>query len=383
MKTRWLAVFLAGISFAPVVAAEEPQVRVAILQEAENFRLTVPNPCRALDLKTSAVLAEWPNLLWQEVRSDGPGLRVGQTTLASDAVVIQQAAGSLFRINSRAYRGRLILRRSAASKVTAINQLGLEEYLVGAVASEAHPDWPSETLKAHAVVSRTVVAHRMWVNQNRPFDVTADTSTHLYYGISAERESTQRAVEATRGQVLTWEGELFSTTFHANCGGHTEDAAELWASKKPLPPLKGVADSYCKDRRHYRWSAKLRLDEFKKLLGEEAAAAGDLTRVEVVERNRSGRVRSVRLAGNRGEVRLTGRRFRELLGANRLRSLKFNIKLSGSEVIFSGFGWGHGVGFCQWGAYGMARQGKKMDEILAHYFPGAQRKPLQGLPGFS
>ena len=378
-----MTILLAGVSFSPVVAAEEPQVRVAILQEAESFRLTVPNPCRALDLKTSAVLAEWPNLLWQEVRSDGTGLRVGQTTLASDAVVIQPAAGSLFRINSRAYRGRLILRCSAPVKVTAINQLGLEEYLVGAVASEAHPDWPSETLKAHAVVSRTVVAHRMWVNQDRPFDVTADTSTHLYYGISAERDTTRRAVEATRGQVLTYEGELFSATFHANCGGHTEDAAELWASKEPLPPLKGVPDPYCKDRRHYRWSTRLRNAELQKLLGPEAASIGDLTRVEVAERNRSGRVRSVRLTGDRGEVRLTGRRFRELLGANRLRSLKFAVKLSRNEVVFSGFGWGHGVGFCQWGAYGMARQGKKMDEILARYFPGAQRKPLQGLPGFS
>lgn len=378
-----MTILLAGVFFAPVVAAEEPQVRVAILQEAKNFRLTVPNPCRALDLKTSAVLAEWPNLLWQEVRSDGPSLRVGQTTLASDAVVIQPAAGSIFRINSRAYRGRLILRSSVPAKVTAINELGLEEYLVSAIASEANPDWPLEALKAHAIVSRTMVAHRMWVNQDRPFDVTADTSTHLYYGVSAERDATRQAVEVTRGQVLIYEGELFSATFHANCGGHTEDAAELWAVKKALPPLEGVADPYCKDRRHYRWSAKLRLDEFKKLLGEEAATAGDLTRVEVVERNRSGRVRSVRLAGNGGEAHLTGRRFRELLGANRLRSLKFAVKLSRNEVVFSGFGWGHGVGFCQWGAYGMARKGLKADQIVAFYFPGARKRALQGLPGFS
>ncbi len=386
MRHLFLLLYFLSSAFCPLLsafaAAEEPQVRVAILQEVESFRLTVPDPCRALDLKTSAVLAEWPSLLWQEVKSGESGLHVGPTKLASDAVVIELKTGAVFRVNARAYRGRLILRRSSASKVTAINQLGLEDYLVGAVASEAHPDWPSETLKAHAVVSRTVVAHRMWVNQGRPFDVTADTSTHLYYGVSAERDTTRRAVEETRGQVLVYGGELFSATFHANCGGHTEDASELWEIKKELPPLRGVEDPYCKDRRHYRWSAKLSKDEFEKLLGQEAAAAGGLKNAEVVERNRSGRVRFVRLSGNQGEARLTGRRFRELLGANRLRSLKFSVKVSGSEVFFSGFGWGHGVGFCQWGAYGMARQGKKAAEILSFYFPGAQRRALKGLPGF-
>ena len=110
---------------------------------------------------------------------------------------------------------------------------------------------------------------------------------------------------------------------------------------------------------------------------------GELSAIEIVERNPSNRVRAVRIQGSRGAVTLTGRKFRELLGANRLRSLNFTVSVSNGRISLQGFGWGHGVGLCQWGAYGMARQGKKTDEILVFYFPGAQRRNLKGLPGFS
>jgi len=357
---------------------------VAILREAESIRLTVPSACRLTDLKTGEALASWPELKWQETRAGNPGLRIGGSEIASSAVVLQSAPGTIFRVNSQPYRGDLILRRSGKDRITVINRLPLEEYLVGALTSEVSAGWPLESLKAHAVVSRTMAAHRIWIRKNQPYDMTADVSTHLYYGVNAERESTRQAVQQTAGQVLAWNGELFSATFHANCGGHTENAAELWELKNPVPPLAGVADPYCKDLKHFRWKSRLSTLEFLRLLGEAGRPAGtELSALEITQRNPSGRVRSVRLQGPAGEAVLTGRKFRELLGANRLRSLNFTAGLSAGRVTFSGLGWGHGVGLCQWGAYGMGRAGRPMEEILDHYFPGAKRRPLKGLPGFS
>lgn len=383
---RFIFVFLLLIThdprLIPAFSAEEPTVRVAILQEAENIRLTVPSACRLMDLKLGEPLASWPDLKWQEVRAGNPGLRIGSTEVVSGAAILEPAAGTVFRVNGLPYRGSLILRRTSKGRLRVINRLPLEEYLVGALTSEVSAGWPLESLKAHAVVSRTMTAHRIWIRKDQEFDMTADTSTHLYHGVAAEKSRTRQAVEETRGQVLAYEGELFSATFHANCGGHTENAAELWEVKNPIPPLAGTADPYCKDLKHYRWKIRLSTLEFLRLLGETGRPVGtELFALEITQRNPSGRVRSVRLQGKGEEVTLTGRKFRELLGANRLRSLNFTAGLSAGMVTFSGLGWGHGVGLCQWGAYGMGRAGRSMEEILDHYFSGAKRKPLKGLPG--
>jgi stage II sporulation protein D len=355
---------------------------VAILQEAESIRLTVPSACRLIDLKLGKPLASWPDLKWQEVRVGNPGLRIGSTEVISGAAILEPAAGTVFRVNGLPYRGVLILRRTGNGRLMVINRLPLEEYLVGALTSEVSAGWPLESLKAHAVVSRTMTAHRIWIRKDQEFDMTADTSTHLYHGVAAEKARTRQAVEETRGQVLAYGGELFSATFHANCGGHTEDVAEIWNTKQRIPPLEGVEDPHCRNLKHYRWRAAIPDGEFLARLGAEAVKVGALREVTVTEFNRSGRVRAIRLFGNQGTMTLTGRRFRELLGADRLRSLNFNISISPRKVTFAGFGWGHGVGLCQWGAYGMARQGRAMEEILSFYFPQSRRRALKGLPGF-
>ncbi|MBI3332879.1 MAG: SpoIID/LytB domain-containing protein [Candidatus Omnitrophica bacterium] len=363
-------------------AAQEPVVRVAVLQEVQGVRVTVLAPCRLKDLATGSVLGQWSDLKWQAVEAGNPGIKISSIQTESRAVLLEPRQEAILRINARPYRGSLIFIQTPRGRLTVINRLGLEEYLVGALGSEVNPAWPAEALKAHAVVSRTMIAHRIWISQDLPFDVTADTETHLYHGVSGEREQTRAAVQATQWQVLAYQGELLSAAFHANCGGHTEDAAELWQVRGDLAPLKGRPDPYCKGLRHFHWRTDLSAKELMKRLGEGARGVGDLNRLEILERNDSGRVRRVRLKGSSGGVTLPGKKFRELLGANRLRSLNFNVRFSDGTVSFDGFGWGHGVGLCQWGAYGMAVQGRTMDEILDFYFPGAHRRDLKGLPGF-
>ncbi|MBI3616179.1 MAG: SpoIID/LytB domain-containing protein [Candidatus Omnitrophica bacterium] len=370
------------VLLSAAIAAEEPTVRIAILQEVPSVRVTVLAPCRATDFSTGKLIGQWPNLKWQGVEAGNPGLKIGPIQTESQTVLLETTNDSILRIDARPYRGDLIFTRTPAGRLTVINRLGLEEYLVGALASEVSSDWPMEALKAHAVVSRTMVAHRVWIQKGSPFDVTADTATHLYYGVASERQRTKEAVEATRGQVLAYEGELLSATFHANCGGHTEDASELWQVKGDPAPLKGRADPYCRGLKHFRWQADLSSTAFINALGKTAEGIGDFKECEILERNASGRVRAIRIRGAGGSALFSGRDFRKLLGSNRLRSLNFTVNRSGRRVMFDGFGWGHGVGLCQWGAYGMARRGKTMDEILSFYFPSAKPRNLKGLPGF-
>ncbi len=379
MKKLFLSL-VSCLSFLSPAFGEEPHVRVAILQEVSSARVTILEPCRVVDRESGRVLAEWPHVKWKEVKATHPGLQIGEVQFHTQAVVLESNREAMVRVNSRPYRGSLIFHRASGGRVTVVNRLGLEEYLVGALASEVRQGWPLEVLKAHAIVSRTIVAHRIWINRGKPFDV--GSGTHLYYGVAAERADTRAAIEATTGQVLAYAGELLSATFSANCGGHTEDAAELWATQGELSPLRGRPDPFCRGLKHFRWRRSLSSQRFLEVLGKEGVGAGDLVSCDVTERNRSGRVRVLRVIGTKGSGTVPGRKLRELLGTDWLRSLNFTVGLSKGTLSFDGFGWGHGVGLCQWGAYGMAKHGYTMEEILQFYFPGAQRRKLEGLPGF-
>ena len=381
-----MAVFAVGALFwAPSAASavsEEPQVRIRIIDNAPAVRLTFSEPFHLEDPRTGKTLRAWDSLSWVKVVVAQEGIRIGEMKTGLSTLILKTDTDSYFRVDGQPYRGSLILMKTPTGRLMVINRLPLERYLVGALTSEVSSTWPLEALKAHAVVSRTMVAHRIWLRKDQPYDVTADTSTHLYYGVLAERPNTRLAVQQTRGQVLSWENELFSATFHANCGGYTESAAELWQMTKPLPPLEGVKDPYCRGLKHYTWQEEMPVPVLVGLLKNDGDKIGTVTAVQVVERNRSNRVRSIHLTGTAGDVVLSGKKFRDLIGVNRLRSLNFTVSMTDQNLIFKGFGWGHGVGLCQWGAYGMAQQGMKMDQILEHYFPGAKKRPLKGLPGF-
>ncbi|MCM8794891.1 MAG: SpoIID/LytB domain-containing protein [Candidatus Omnitrophica bacterium] len=382
MKRVFFYLLLVPWFLSPAFAQEEPIVRVAVLQEQERFRLTVTGPWVLTDSR-GARLGWWPHLKWKEVELGPEGIRLGRIQTRSFSVRVKPLGKAQMKLNAKPFRGELAIYRTQKGKMTVVNFLELERYLVGALASEASAAWPEEALKAHAIVSRTAVAHRMWVNRARPFDVTADAQTHLYKGMAAERQGSLRAVEATRGQVLAYNRELLSAAFHSNCGGHTENAAELWGATATVPPLSGFPDPYCRGLKHSQWKTELTAEELTRLLGDLSTVTGPVRSCEVLDRNGSGRVRAVRLTGAKGSVEVSGKRLRELMGANRLKSLNFTVGSSGHRLFFSGSGWGHGVGFCQWGAFGMATQGKQMDEILSFYFPETQRRKLQGLPGFS
>ncbi|PIQ82792.1 MAG: hypothetical protein COV76_01755 [Candidatus Omnitrophica bacterium CG11_big_fil_rev_8_21_14_0_20_64_10] len=377
----------AGIGFggAGRAVAAEPVVRVALMEHAAEARVTIMTPCVLKDLATGQTLERWEDFKWQLIEPGRSGLmRLGKKGTTSREAVVLEPLGNepVFRLNARPYRGFLIIRRVEGNRLLLINKVNLEDYLVSAIGSEIDPKWPAAALQAHAVASRTMVAHRIWVNSGQPFDVTADTRTHVYDGIPTERDSTRAAVSATAGEVLSFDGELFSAVFHANCGGHTEWADALWATKRVIPALAGHPDPYCRGAKHSDWEFHTALEDLQAALGPAAVELGRLAEVAVAERTRSGRVAALLIRGEGGESRIAGKDLRSALGANDLRSLKFDVRVEQGEARFTGQGWGHGVGMCQWGAYGMAAAGHPANVILDFYYPGAQRRKLAGLPGF-
>ena len=220
------------------------------------------------------------------------------------------------RLGESAYRGSLIVHRQSR-KLTVVNRLPLDRYLRGVVPWEMPHDWHPEALKAQAVVARSYALATL--KPGKLFDVYPDVRSQVYGGIVAEKVSTNRAVGATAGRVLCWNGDVATTFYHSTSGGRTAAIADVWPRATPLPYLVSVPDPHDRSSKHHRWGPfKLTPDELALKL--KAKDVEDL----LVERAPSGRVSRLELETTTGRRTILAQDFRELMG---LRSTWFNVRV--------------------------------------------------------
>jgi stage II sporulation protein D len=218
------------------------------------------------------------------------------------------------KYGGKEYRGQLRV-NVGKSRLQLVNHLGLEPYLYGVVPREVPSNWPTEALKAQAVVARS---YALAVRKTGAYDVYADTRSQVYGGIAAEKATTNAAVDATATQVLLYEGKVATTFFFSTSGGQTAAIEDVWPNGTPTPYLTSVPDPYESASPHHTWgpfsftSAKLRAT-FK--------VPGQLVDVRVAP-NASKRVETMTLVGTKGEVVVSGADVRTKLG---LRSTWFRV----------------------------------------------------------
>ena len=204
-----------------------------------------------------------------------------------------EPGGAPLLLDGSAYRGALIVHRRAG-KLTVVNRLPLDRYLRGVVPWEMPDDWHPQALRAQAVVARSYALATL--KPGTLFDLYADTRSQVYGGIEAEDVSTNRAIGATAGRVLVWNGRVATTFYHSTSGGQTVSIGEAWPRATPVPYLVSVADPHDRLSKHHRWGpVRLTPAEVGRKLG--AAAVRDL----LVARGPSGRAAEVTIrAARRG-----------------------------------------------------------------------------------
>ena len=355
----------------PPSGAEE--IRVAVVQHEPQVAVTVRGRYRVLAVEGGQVLHEGDALVRAPVTVTAAGLRLGEVALPAEAIRIESLKHTVIHVDERRLRGVVEIFRESDRQLLVVNRLDLESYLAGVLRHESSEHWPMEALKAQAIISRTYALYQKLELQrpgvSRLFDVTATVASQVYGGKQSERRRTNRAVQETAGIVLADDGRLFPAYFHATCGGHTEDAAQLWQVE--LPPLRGRTCPYCRSSPHFAWRREIMQKDLVAKLRAHGAAMDRITAVSVPERDPSGRAVRVRFEGPDGAVEVSGKDLRAWLGPSWLKSLLIEPRMEGYNVIFDGHGWGHGVGLCQWGASEMALQGRTVKEILEFYYPGA------------
>lgn len=308
---------------------------------------------------------------------------------------------------TRTYRGVLEIHR-VATGLRVVNQVSLENYLASVVPSEMTGSAPLDALKAQAVLARcNAVALRP--HKEMGYDVCDDQHCQAYAGVRVEIPRARRAVEETRGEVLTFHGKTAHTVYSSNCGGHTQYCAELtgWGDvpywegvlessgiAAPDSPvaiekwIRSVPDVYCRpaprvDPAESRWMRVVEADYLQERLEEVHPGLGRVKAIVPLRRSRSGHVNAVEVRGSRRKVVIDREHLiRNLLAPGSLRSTLFvvqTVQEAGRPgyFVFWGGGWGHGVGLCQSGAVGLSTKGLKYKSILEHYFPACRLGKLQ------
>ncbi|MEK7702256.1 MAG: SpoIID/LytB domain-containing protein [candidate division NC10 bacterium] len=363
MRRSALAAFAATL-FWTASAFASGTVRVAIVENARVVELSGAN----IEVSELGCPGCVPRPAWRadRVRAvvNGPsveidGRRAAGFRLTSDRPI---------RMNGREYPAALELVKNGDG-MAIVNELPLEDYLVGVLRAETSERWPLETLRAQAIVARTYAAYHRALNGAKPYHLVASTAHQVYAGRVPAASPVWDAVRETTGQVLFWEGELFPAFYHSASGGYTEDPRTVFAARN-MPALRAVRDEFSSASPHFTWSLDLRLADLAEILRKHRFDVGSITAIEITERTPSLRASILTIRGARGSTRLRGNDFRRMVGYETVKSTLFAVAVDGAMARFAGRGYGHGVGMSQWGAKGMAEQGHKAERILEYYYPG-------------
>jgi stage II sporulation protein D len=357
------AVVLALVGVTPAATIET--IRVAVVESARVVELrggdieiselgACPGCAPATPRRASSVRA---TVAGTAVEVDG--VRAAGFRLVSDRPI---------RLNGREYTAALDVVRNGDG-LAVVNEVPLDDYVVGVLRAEAGERWPLEALRAQAIVARTYAAYHRTIAGGKPYHLVASTVHQQYAGWVAPSSPLWTAVRDTTGQVLLWEGDVFPAFYHTESGGYTEDPRSVFAARN-MPALRPVRCEFSAGSPHYYWALDLRLADLAQTLKRNDVAVGSIRAIEVTERTPSLRAAVVTVHGSRGSARLRGSDFRRMLGYDTFKSTLFAVAVDGQVAHFSGRGYGHGVGMCQWGAKGMAEQGYTAARILEFYYPG-------------
>ncbi len=303
-------------------------VRVLLQANRSTFSFTGATRAGERDLKEDSIYKATRSGPYVQLRS--PRGR----TLATYVDVLPVSGDESVRLLGRAgngvsngyYRGSLELRTAVGSGLNAINTVGLESYVQGVVPAESPPIWPAQALAAQAVAARTY-ALATGVG-GKGFDQYPDTRSQVYRGLQAETPSTNNAVGATRGEVVTYGGSIVVTYFFSTSGGKTENVENVFTRSDPKPWLKGVNDPYDDASPYHRWGPyTLSRRSLSAKLGNYVK--GRFRRLKGIKRGVSPRVVRAVVQGTRGNVEVTGAQLRARLG---LRDTWFYLRRVSTEA---------------------------------------------------
>lgn len=305
-----------------------------------------------------------PTLLVLPFSAEKASGKLGEEEIQKEEIEVEEAAGPVVEV---------AVYRSTQKK---LENIPLEEYIVGVVASEMPASFEKEALKAQALTARTYIVKQMMIEEREALPegaLVTDTVWHQVYKSEAELKKQwgldyksrikkiREAVNETRGKILTYDGQPIDATFFSTSNGYTENSGAIWPNT--LPYLKSVESPWDLKSPKFDGQNVFTVADFQSKLG--VSLPGDGTVGKIIEKTEGNRVGKVDIGGKV----LTGKEIREKLN---LKSTDFTWERKGNNIVVTTKGYGHGVGMSQYGANGMAAEGKTYEEIVMYYYQGTE-----------
>lgn len=334
----------------------ERPIRVAIAVRLESVRMRIPRSFQVNGLPAAEM-------------GGGQELHVTVNSLPGDKAFVRPEGPGEVWVDGKKYRGIIEIDRDRNGTITLVNELSIEDYVMGVLAGEIPSSWPMEALKAQAIAARTFAVFQQSESRRKkqPYDLENTALFQMYLGSQLVNDRIRQAVTATRGEVLTYHDAPIMAVFHSNCGGKTSDPKGVWNQGQPY--LRSVHCSYCEKGGHFHWRVEIPISDLVRKLRVSGAGLSDIVQLQVLDRDESDRVTTLTIMDGDGQrKKVKGSTFRMAAGPDLIRSTRFDAEVRGDKIVFNGKGWGHGVGLCQEGAYGMAKQGYGAFDILRHYY---------------
>ncbi len=388
----------------PLELRREPTIDVGLAWDLDSlvvqgeFRASVPGSSDMGRVRDGIEVTATPGGLTFGTSRD----RAPSRAPAGDTLEIRPERGTL-RWNGKSWRGGLRVFLNTRGKLTLVDRLPLETYLLGVVPAEIGGLTKDliEAGRAQAIAARSYTLFYRGRRGSEGFDLYGTVEDQVYGPVEGERPLATECVDETRGKVLLSDGQPIRANYCSTCGGISAEVWEAWPAGT-LPYLESRRDraddgDFCAAAPQYRWRERWSAAEFlanvgrfgpRERLALPADSLGELVDVSVLARSVSGRAWRLLVRTTAGDVVIPAYSIRQVLrrggqpGAI-LRSNLFKIDVRRDpetkraiEVVASGAGAGHGVGLCQTGALGMARGGEKAERILTHYYPRSELRRL-------
>lgn len=368
---KFLIFLLAALTIISLFSPREANARhmIRVLISRDIYQLKINGSHLSItEIPSGRQLFKNKNFL-TIVREKGPSLRIKEMGISASGFALTSTQVYL-PILGKKYKGKILFYPGNNRDIWIINELPLEEYLVGLVNKEISSQWPLAAVKAQVVAARTYAYFQKEKRADNLFDVEATVNDQVYGGVDFEDERARKAVRETEGEVILYQGKPIFAVYHACCGGKTESPVYLWSGDYPY--LKGISCLYCLDSPHFVWNYQLDIDKLEKILQEKGSAYLPIKEIVVGPRNESKRITKIIIRREGDVLEIPAPEFRQLLGYDQLRSTNFWVKKIHGSFSFSGLGWGHGVGLCQWGAKGMAETGADYQSIIKYYYQNVE-----------
>ncbi len=298
----------------------------------------------------------------------------GQEMAEASGFRFEPVPGRLIQLEGISYRGVLEAFLNPLGQPVVVNELPLEDYLLGVVPNELGPKaFPQlAALEAQSVAARTYALARRGRFAAEGFDMHSDERSQVYRGLLSEQPLSDQAVNSTTGRIALFDGRPIEAYYSSTCGGLTASYQDVFRGE-PIPYLGGGVACPDQEGRYHRWAETILISSIRESL-QVWVGVGRLSEVLIEQRDATGRATAIRFRGERGEAVVDGLSFRRALGlrSHFVERLEVDRDSDGWVTRFrvQGRGFGHGVGLCQIGAVEWARRGRSYQEILETYYPG-------------